>query len=145
MTRKLLYIFLILICLEVVKREVEPNTYIFKEPLLEQRYDTLNINASCYYPEVKQTDNTPHITANNSNINKKHPLKHKWVAVSRDLLNKVKFGDTVEIIGTWVYDGKWIVQDVMNKRFKRKIDFLIGKHDYANNFNDIKIIIKTWK
>ena len=82
MTRKLLYILLIILCLEVVEKGVSPNTKPTIETFLEQRYDTLNITASCYYPEVRQTDKTPHITANNSNIDKKHPLKHKWIALS---------------------------------------------------------------
>ena len=104
--------------------------------------DTLIVTATCYQPVVKQCDKTPHITANNQKIDKQNPLNHRWIAVSRDLLikHKLNYGDTVTIEGTWIYDGKWIVQDTMNKRFTKRIDFLIGKHNYGNLWNNVKLI-----
>ncbi len=101
--------------------------------------DNIAVTATCYYPTIGQTDSSPFITADNSKINKTHPLKHRWIAVSRDLLEVFDYGDTVNVLGTWVYDGKWIIHDTMNKRFKNKIDFLVGKSDYLDKFDDVKI------
>jgi len=84
---------------------------------------------TCYYPEEKQTDSTPFITASNKKIDKKNPLKHRWVAVSRDLKKELKYGSKVLIQGTGFYDGIWYVNDLMNKRHKNRVDLLISEKD----------------
>jgi 3D (Asp-Asp-Asp) domain-containing protein len=102
----------------------------------------LEVTATCYRPNVRECDSSPLITANGGRIDHKDPLRHRWIAVSRDLLKHVKFNDTVNVVGTGVYDGRWIVKDVMNKRFKRKIDFLIGDKDKGGLWQGVKIQIK---
>ena len=72
------------------------------------------------------------------------PDKHRFVAVSRDFLNgenpmQLNYGDTIQIVGTWVYDGSWIVADTMNKRWSNRIDFLISKGQYIDKFENVKI------
>jgi len=108
---------------------IQPTTTIYK------------VSATCYFPASSQTDNSPYITADNSKINKKHPLKHRWIAISRDLFNQgLNYGDTVIISNTWVYDGKWIIHDTMNKRFFNKIDFLVGSGDFVDMFEDVEVV-----
>lgn len=84
-----------------------------------------SVTATCYNASVKQTDSTPFITAFNFRINPENPFSHKYLAVSRDLLLYFNPGDTVIVSGTFVYDGYWIVADKMNKRFHKRIDFLV--------------------
>jgi len=76
-----------------------------------------NVKGTVYHAEESQCDNTPLITADNSLIDTAHVNDLRWVALSRDLLNrkftdpygrkhvwagKIKLGDTI-----WVdYDNK---------------------------------------
>src|SRR5687768_2629728 len=46
------------------------------------------VSASVYFPEENQTDDTPLITADGSQINRKSIRKKRWIAVSRNLLKR---------------------------------------------------------
>lgn len=109
----------------------------------ELMYD--DVWGSLYNPEPEQCDETPTITADGSVIDTLNASKQRWVAVSQDLLwsplrhrlfvkdpindhryeGKIKFGDTI-----WVespnprINGKWVVHDLMNKKYHNAIDFL---------------------
>lgn len=111
---------------------------------------------SLYNPEPEQCDNTPTITADGSVIDTLNASKQRWIAVSQDLLwsprrhklfvkdstdnryqGKIKFGDTI-----WIespnpnINGKWVVHDLMNKKYKNAVDFLQTTGDgglYDNN------------
>ena len=105
----------------------EPTT--FKTPPL-----SLEVSASVYYPERNQTDDTPLITADGSHINPNNPKKHRWAALSRNLLKRwggnLNFGDSVLVKGiSRELDGIYVVRDVMNKRLKNRIDILVGRKD----------------
>jgi 3D (Asp-Asp-Asp) domain-containing protein len=103
-------------------------------------YDSLIVTATCYNPDAKQCNSQFWITADMSIIDTLYPEKHRWIAVSRDLLDKgLSMGDTIEIEGTWVYDGKWIVKDKMNARWSNKIDFLVKESMYMNKWDSIII------
>ena len=51
------------------------------------------------------------------------------VAVSRDLKRKYKFGTKVRITGIGKHNGVYVVRDVMNKRFTKRVDILINGKD----------------
>ena len=87
----------------------------------------LKVTATIYHAVPEQTDSTPNITASGYEINMKDPLSDRIIAVSWDLENEYKFkmGDMVHISGTGVLDGIWFVRDRMNKRFRKRIDFLV--------------------
>lgn len=94
----------------------------------------IRVAASVYYPEVAQTDSTPYTTADGSRINKKKPGKHRWVAVSRNLLRKwggkIEFGDTLQVKGiSKKLDGIYVVRDTMTRRLKNRIDILVSEDD----------------
>ena len=86
---------------------------------------TTHVTLTYYQPVKEQCNSEPLITADGSKINLHH-LKHnriKWCAISRDLLylfpkNKPK---KVYIEGFGIYE----VRNVMNKRWKHRIDILI--------------------
>ena len=48
------------------------------------------VTATIYHATPEQTDSTPDITASNKKIDLSNPLKHRWIAVSRDLEEKAK-------------------------------------------------------
>lgn len=99
------------------------------------------VTASCYRAEVGQTDSTPLITADGSLIDTTNIDELRWCAISRDLEKlDIKMGDRILVFGVGQdYDGVWIIKDRMNKRFKRKIDFLISKERKADLFKNVKI------
>jgi hypothetical protein len=122
---------------------------------IELMYD--DVWGSLYNPELDQCDKTPTITADGSVIDTLRASQQRWIAVSQDLLwsprryrlfvkdaindhrykGRIKFGDTI-----WVespnpnINGKWVVHDLMNKKYKNAIDFLQTAGDghlYNNN------------
>lgn len=96
--------------------------------------ETYSVTATVYYPERSQTDANPLITADGSRINPKNPKKHRWIALSRDMLARwggdIQYGDTVWVRGISTdMDGIYIVRDTMNSRFRNRIDILVGRRD----------------
>ncbi|WP_192811662.1 hypothetical protein [Pontibacter sp. BAB1700] len=96
--------------------------------------ETFTVTATVYYPERGQTDGNPLITADGSRINPKNPKKHRWIALSRDMLSRwggdIQYGDTVWVRGiSDELDGQYIVRDTMNRRFTNRIDILVGRRD----------------
>ena len=87
---------------------------------------TLLVTATVYNAEPSQTDDSPFITASGAVIEQCCPGDHRWIAVSRDLeAEGFVFGARVRITGTDGFDGIWVVQDRMNKRYQNSIDLLV--------------------
>lgn len=101
-------------------------------------YETVTLTT--YSPTSQECDSTPHITASGFKINLKNPKKHRIIAVSRDLKKKWKFGTRVRIKNAGKYNGIYIVKDVMNKRYKNRIDLLIGEDDKQTTIKNVKIV-----
>jgi 3D (Asp-Asp-Asp) domain-containing protein len=98
------------------------------------------VSATCYWPSAAQCDKSFNATATGAEINVAHPDEHRWIAISRDILKQgFKMGDTVEVRGTWLYDGPWVIQDKMNKRWKNKIDFLIHPKQRGGNWKNVTL------
>jgi 3D (Asp-Asp-Asp) domain-containing protein len=97
------------------------------------------VTITTYSPTVEQTDSTPLITASGFKINEKNPRRHRIVAVSRDLKRKYKFGTKLHIKGAGKYDGTYTVRDVMNKRYTKRIDILVGKKDKQTKVKKVKV------
>jgi len=106
---------------------------------LKKFYNVDTVTVTMYTIDPRQTDNTPTITASGFNVGWKNPKKHRVIAVSRDLKQKLKFGQQVRIEGAGKYDGIYVVHDVMNRRFKKRIDILINPTDKPTMFKNIKI------
>ena len=88
-----------------------------------------HVTLNYYQPVQSQCDKEPLIISDGSKINLRHLRRGsiKWWAISRDLLylfpkNKPK---KVYIEGFGVYE----IRDVMNKRYKHRIDILIHPKD----------------
>jgi 3D (Asp-Asp-Asp) domain-containing protein len=87
----------------------------------------IKVTITMYYADTLQCDDSPLITACGYKINPKKASQHKWIAVSRDLLKKFKYGDKVRISNAGKKDGIYQVSDTMNKRYKNKVDILETK------------------
>ena len=101
------------------------------------------VTATIYHADPKQTDDTPFITASGAQIEECCPGDHRWLAVSRDLedLGYV-FGVRVKITGTDTpLDGYWIIQDRMNSRWNRRIDFLVDETITGGYWDNVTIEI----
>ena len=97
------------------------------------------VTVTTYTPSVEETDSTPLITASGFKINPKNPKKQRIIAVSRDLKRKYKFGKKVRITGIGRYSGTYTVRDVMNKRYRKRVDILIGDKDKQTKFRKAKL------
>jgi 3D (Asp-Asp-Asp) domain-containing protein len=101
------------------------------------------VTATIYHADPRQTDSTPFITASGSVINKDNPQGHRWIAVSRDLHKSgYTFGTRVCVENAGHLSGYWYVQDLMNKRFTNRIDFLVNKSLKGGKWNNVTIKIE---
>jgi 3D (Asp-Asp-Asp) domain-containing protein len=123
---------IVMICLpyEMEKEEIRVNKMI--ETITPEI-----VTLTTYRASETETDSTPNITASGFKIT--NPKKHRIIAVSRDLKKKYKFGQKVRITGAGKYDGTYRVHDVMNKRYRKRIDILIGDKDKQTKLKKIKI------
>ena len=126
-------IWLVIILIELDK---------LKKDIKELKRTTIGtVTVTMYHPVPKQTDSSPYITASGFRLDKKNPKKDRIIAISRDLKEKLDFGDTVILQGIGKWDGEYVVHDVMNKRFKNRIDILINPNDEATMFKEAKLMI----
>lgn len=103
-----------------------------------ENVEKAKVIATIYKPTYPMTD----ITASGKMIDTLNASAHRWIAVSRDLQKEgFDFGAKVLISGTGSHDGIWEVQDVMNKRWDRRIDFL-SDLDAPNNYWENVVITK---
>ena len=97
------------------------------------------VTVTTYKASSEETDSTPNITASGFKISKKNPKKHRIIAVSRDLKRKLKFGQRVRLRNAGKYNGEYVVRDVMNKRYKKRIDILINPKDKQTKLSKVKV------
>ena len=97
------------------------------------------VTVTTYTPSVEETDSTPLITASGYKINPANPKRQRIIAVSRDLKRKYKFGKKVRITGIGKLSGTYTIRDVMNKRYKKRVDILIGENDKQASFKNAKL------
>ena len=97
------------------------------------------VTLTTYTASENETDSTPNITASGFKIDTKNAKRHRIIAVSRDLKKKLKFGSKVRIEGAGKYSGTYVVKDVMNKRYKKRIDILINPDDKQTKLKKIKL------
>lgn len=94
------------------------------------------VTVTAYSARAKETNSEPWWTADMT-------LSRVGIlAVSRDILNEVglEYGDTV-ILGDY---GVFKIHDTMNKRFKRRVDILMGNAKAANKFGIHHNIKLSW-
>jgi len=87
------------------------------------------VSLSTYKADTTETDSTPLVTASGFKLDSLNPKKHRVIAISRDLKELFAFGDKVKLTNAGKFNGIWFIHDVMNKRYKNKIDVLINPSD----------------
>jgi len=114
----------------------EQDTTIIDSPIILEDSTTITVCATMYHPVAGQCDDSPDVTADQTKIPDIDSCSHLcWVAVSQDLLwfndGPIRYGDTV-YIEAGHKTGYYVVRDAMNRRFKKKIDFLesVGTEAY---------------
>jgi len=100
----------------------------------------MEVTATQYHAVPHQTDDTPHITADNTVIDIHDAASYRYVAMSRDLIKgdpqrgynsdaPFEFGDMIMVYNSRHYNGLWEVRDSMNRRWDNRIDFLVDVGD----------------
>jgi 3D (Asp-Asp-Asp) domain-containing protein len=125
---------ILLLILLIFPKEINTGNVINNNTNL---YETVTLTT--YKATGSETDSTPNITASGFKISLKNPKKHRIIAVSRDLKKKWKFGTKVRIKNAGKYNGVYVVKDVMNKRYKKRIDILINPEDKQTTITGVKI------
>jgi len=120
----------------VVDTIPQQDTTIIDSPIMLGDSTVLTVYATMYHPVLGQCDDSPDVTADQTKIPNIDSCSHLcWIAVSQDLLwfndGPIRYGDTV-YIDAGHKTGYYIVHDAMNRRFKKKIDFLesVGTEAY---------------
>ena len=103
------------------------------------------VTGTMYNPTLAQCDATPNITADGTKINPKIASNYRYVALSRDLLERwggpFEYGEYITVEGTekGKYDGIWQVRDTMNPKWLKRVDFLVTNGTRPFKYNEIKI------
>ena len=84
-------------------------------------------------------DSSELVMSNGETINPDN-CGYRFIAVSPDLLKWLPFGSIVKITHT-DYDGEYKVTDLMNPRWKNKIDILINRKEKHQTFRNVVIEI----
>lgn len=104
--------------------------------------DRISVTLTTYQAVAGQTDDDPFVTASGFKLNPYNPRKHRIIAISRDLLQTFRFADSVVIENAGKYSGTYCVHDVMNKRFRKRIDILINTNQKGTLLTNVKIKLK---
>ncbi len=118
-----------LIAITKLEKTVAELEIKIKESKNQKKHDNIeliSVMVTAYNPVKAQTDNTPMTTASNKKV------KEGMIALSRDLEKEFgfKFGDEIFLLGL----GKFIFEDRMNKRWKRRVDILMMSKKKARGF-----------
>lgn len=118
----------------IVEVEVE------REVIVERESEIYVVTATVYHAVEGQCDDNPLVTASGAKISSaESAYEHRYLAVSRDLLDVFPYGTTVEVSGCGELDGVYIVADTLNKRYKGYIDILINPDMRGGKWEGVRI------
>ena len=101
---------------------------------------TYIVTATVYHAVPEQCDSDCLITASGAKIKcAESAYDHRYLAVSRDLLDVFPYGTMVEVSGCGELDGRWVVADTMNRRYKGYIDLLINPDMKGGKWEGVRI------
>lgn len=101
---------------------------------------TYVVTATVYHAVEGQCDGSPLVTASGARIaSAERAYDHRYLAVSRDLLDVFPYGTMVEVSGCGELDGYWVVQDTMNRRYKGYIDLLINPDMKGGKWEGVRV------
>lgn len=101
---------------------------------------TYVVTATVYHAVEEQCDADCLVTASGARIaSAERAYEHRYLAVSRDLLDVFPYGTKVEVSGCGELDGIYEVQDTMAKRYKGYIDLLINPDMKGGKWEGVRI------
>ena len=108
----------------------------------------IEVDVTMYQPLLLQTDSTPNITADGTHIRISKASEYKFVALSRNLLNRwggpFDYGDFILIKGTYYKDGVYQVRDTMDPKWVNMVDILESEDVKPYKYVDAQIYKMTW-
>ena len=108
----------------------------------------IEVDVTMYQPTRYQTDSTPNITADGTRIKISKASDYKFVALSRNLLNRwggpFNYGDFILIKGTDHKDGVYQVRDTMNPKWVNMVDILESTDVKPYKYVDAQIYKMDW-
>jgi len=108
----------------------------------------IEVDVTMYQPIYPQTDSTPNITADGTHISISRASEYKFVALSRNLLERwggpFDYGDFILIKGTDHKDGVYQVRDTMNPKWVNMVDILESEDVKPYKYVDAQIYKMTW-
>lgn len=112
----------------------------YKEVVVERYSEIYIVTATVYHATKGQCDSTPLVTASGARISSaESAYEHRYLAVSRDLLDVFPYGTMVEVSGCGELDGVYTVADTLNKRYKGYIDILINPDMRGGKWEGVRI------
>lgn len=111
-----------------------------QEVVVEREVEVYVVTATVYHAVEEQCDDSPLVTASGAKIaSAESAYDHRYVAVSRDLLDVFPYGTKVEVSGCGKLDGVYTVEDTMNRRYKGYIDLLINPDMRGDKWEGVRI------
>ena len=118
---------------------IDPRELIVVEERV-QEVEVYVVTATVYHALEGQCDASPLITASGAKIaSAESAYEHRYLAVSRDLLDVFPYGTKVEVSGCGELDGVYTVADTLNKRYKGYIDILINPDMRGGKWEGVRI------
>lgn len=125
-------------CIE--PREVVVVEERVQEVFVDREVDVYVVTATVYHAIEGQCDDSPLVTASGAKISSADTAyNHRYIAVSRDLLDVFPYGTKVEVSGCGELDGEYTVADTMNRRYKGYIDLLINPDMKGGKWEGVRI------
>lgn len=123
---------------------IEPREVVVEERVqevvIDREVEVYVVTATVYHAVEGQCDDSPLVTASGAKISSaESAYEHRYVAVSRDLLDVFPYGTMVEVSGCGELDGIYCVVDTMAKRFKGYIDILINPDMKGGKWEGVRI------
>lgn len=125
---------------EYVIEDASPEDYRQSEYSQDEKDDKIHkVHVTVYHAVPEQCNEDPGHTSTMFKLDLENPYKHRIIALSRDLLKKFPYHSKVRLEGT-KYDGVYVVEDTMNKRYKNRADVLINQGMKLMSVKNAKII-----
>jgi 3D (Asp-Asp-Asp) domain-containing protein len=131
------FLFIVVGSLYILKPDHKTRAIVMQYPFVLKSMKVVSL--STYKADTTETDSSPLVTASGFKLDSLNPKKHRVIAISRDLKELFSFGDQVKLTNAGKFNGIWFIHDVMNKRYRNKIDILINPSDRQISLDGVVI------
>ena len=108
----------------------------------------IEVDVAMYRPTRRETDSTPNITADGTKIKITEASRYRFVAVSRNLLERwggfLNYGDFVLLKDAGHKDGIYRVKDTMSARWVNVVDILESPGTDPYKFENASLTLLDW-